>query len=356
MTTDAISAGAFVTCALTPIGAVKCWGANSVGQLGNNSTTESHVPVGVAGLTSGVVSISTGDAFSCALTATGAVKCWGQNFTGQLGNNSTTDSHIPVGVVGLSSGMIAVSAGSNHACAVNGAGALMCWGSNSGGQLGDNSTTDSHVPVPVTGLSSGVVAVSASAHHTCALTVTGGVKCWGANTSGELGTGSAADSLVPLDVVGLPSAVVRVVASAYNACALTGAGGVKCWGNNFSGQLGDGSVTYSNVPVDVKGLTSDVLGLSAAKAGACAITSTGGVKCWGTNAFGQLGNGTLADSYVPVDVVGLAASVVAIDSGDLHTCAILSTGAIQCWGWNVTGVLGNNSTVDSHVPVNVIGF
>lgn len=356
VTASSVSAGAYVTCALTPTGAVKCWGANSAGQLGNNTTADSLVPVGVAGLTSGVVSISTGDAFSCALTATGTVKCWGFNGHGQLGNNTTTESHVPVGVVGLSSGALAVSAGGEHACAVTSTGAVVCWGNNASGQLGNNSTTESHVPVPVTGLSSGVVAVSASPTHTCALTVTGGLKCWGSNVFGQLGNNTTTDSLSPVDVVGLSSGVVRVIAADFGTCALTVTGGVKCWGNNYSGQLGDGSNKYSNVPVDVVGLASGVLGISAGRSGGCAITSVGAVKCWGSNIFGQLGNNTTIDSTVPVDVAGLASGVVAIESGDLVTCAILSTGGINCWGWNATGQLGNNSTIDSHVPVSVVGF
>jgi alpha-tubulin suppressor-like RCC1 family protein len=156
----------------------------------------------VVGLSSGVVSISAGWDHTCAVTSTGAVECWGYNGYGQLGDNTTTYRPVPVGVVGLSSGVVSVSAGAAHTCALTSTGAVKCWGSNGSGQLGDNTTTDSPVPVDVVGLSSGVVSVSAGQNDTCALTSTGAVKCWGYNGYGQLGDNTTTDSHVPVDVVG----------------------------------------------------------------------------------------------------------------------------------------------------------
>ncbi len=339
------------SCAVTSAGGVKCWGANDAGQLGNNSSTDSHVQVDVVGLSSGVSAISAGRFHSCALTDAGAVKCWGGY-----------DSLVPVDVAGLSSGVVALASGWSHDCVVTSAGGAKCWGVNSYGQLGDGSTTHSlSNPVDVTGLTAGVAAVAAGPSHTCALTGAGGVKCWGANFFGQLGNNSSTDSQVPVDVIGLSSSVVAIASTANGNCVVTSAGGVKCWGNNGSGQLGNNSVSYygSTIPVDVVGLSSGVVALAAAPDGIhnCALTSAGGVKCWGSNAYGQLGDNSTTDRYTPVDVVGLSSGVVAIGSGYAHTCALMNTGAAKCWGQNRWyGQLGNNTTDDSSAPVPVTGF
>jgi alpha-tubulin suppressor-like RCC1 family protein len=129
--------------------------------------------------------------------------CWGSNGYGELGDGTTTDRHTPVEVTGLSSGVTAVSIGGLHTCALNAAGGVMCWGSNGYGELGDGTTTDRHTPVDVSGLSSGVTTIAAGEEHTCALTATGGVKCWGYNYRGQLGDGTAVYSPIPVDVVRL---------------------------------------------------------------------------------------------------------------------------------------------------------
>src|SRR5262249_43071343 len=149
-------------------GAVECWGANDSGQLGDNSTTQRPAPVDVSGLAGGVVALATGAAHSCALTVAGGVKCWGLNANGQGGDGTTTQRLTPVDVSGLTSGVRAIAAGDNHTCALTNAGGVKCWGQNATGQLGDNSTTDRNAPVGVSGLSGGVIAIDAGAAHTCA--------------------------------------------------------------------------------------------------------------------------------------------------------------------------------------------
>jgi len=146
--------------------------------------------------------------------------------------------------------------------------------------------------------------VSAGYFHTCGLTTSGGVKCWGWNYFGQLGNGTWTNSNVPVDVSGLSSGVSAISAGEYHTCGLLTSGGVKCWGNNYNGQLGNGNNTRSNVPVDVSGLSSGVSAISAGWIHTCALTSSGGVKCWGNNYNGQLGNGNNTSSNIPVDVVG----------------------------------------------------
>jgi alpha-tubulin suppressor-like RCC1 family protein len=350
---SAISAGDYHTCALTTGSGLKCWGWNGNGQLGNSSTTDSYVPVDVSGLTSGVSAIGAGGSHTCAVTTGGGVKCWGENLNGQLGNNSTTDSSVPVAVSGLTSGVSAIAAGRYHTCALTSSGGVKCWGDNEAGQLGNNSTDDSYVPVDVSGLTSGVSAISAGYLHTCAITTTGGVKCWGENSDGRLGNNSTATSLVPVDVYNLTSGVSAISAGYYHTCAVTTGGGVKCWGGNSNGQLGNSSTTDSHIPVDVSSLTGGASAISAGGGHTCALTTGGGVKCWGYNAFGQLGNSLTTDSHVPVDVSGLASGINAISVGYGHTCALTTGGTVKCWGLNGNGQLGNNSTTTSHTYVQV---
>ena len=366
-----IAAGGDYTCALTSGGGVECWGRNYLGQLGNGTTIDSSVPVDVSGLASGVSAITAGSWHTCALTIGGGVKCWGWNSDGELGNGTTTNTGVPVDVSGLASGISAIAAGSAHTCALTSGGGVKCWGSNYHGELGNGSATASGVPVDVLGLTSGVAAIAAGSNHTCARTSGGGVKCWGNNNGGQLGTGTTpagdprrdrawegandnaqlgnyttTDSSTPVDVSGLASGVSAIAAGYYHTCALTSGGGVKCWGSN----------TGSLTPVDVSGLTSGVSAIAAGYYYTCALTSGGGVKCWGNNGYGQLGNGTTTDSSVPVDVSGLASGVSAIATGGIHTCALTSGGGVKCWGFNGSGQLGNGTTTSSRTPVDVSGL
>jgi len=246
-----ISAGGSHTCALTTVGGVKCWGYNAYGQLGNSSTTDSLTPVNVTGLTSGVASLTAGQFHTCAVTTSGGAKCWGYNSYGQLGDNSTTQRLAPVTVSGLTSGVASLTAGYYHTCAVTTSGGAQCWGRNNYGQLGDNSTTQRLAPVAVSGLTSGVASLTAGFDHTCAVTTSGGAQCWGRNNAGQLGDNSTTNRLAPMAVSGLTSGVASLTAGNYLTCAVTTSGGAQCWGYNNTGQLGDNSTTRRLTPVDV---------------------------------------------------------------------------------------------------------
>ena len=300
-----ISYGQDVGCAVLSSGAAKCWGYNIGGQIGDGTTTNRSTPVAVSGLSSGVSAISAGDRFTCAVLSTGAAKCWGGNGSGQLGDGTITDRTTPVDVSGLSSGVSAIATGCSHTWGVLSTGSAKCWGGNGSGRLGYGTTTWSNVPVNVSGLSSGVSAISLGGQHTCALLSTGGVKCWGANGSGQLGDGTITSSSTPVDVSGLSSGVTAISTGWSSSCALLSTGGVKCWGGNGSGQLGDGTTTNSSTPIGVSGLSSGVKAISAGYGNTCALLGGGVVKCWGSNYLGQLGDGTTTQRLTPTAVVGL---------------------------------------------------
>ncbi len=367
-----ISAGGFHTCAVTSTGGVKCWGRNDFGQLGDGTTTNSATPVDAVGLASAAIAVSAGGSHTCVLTSTGGVKCWGRNDFGQLGDGTTTDSAMPVDVSGLDSGVAVVSSGGFHTCAVTTAGTVKCWGRNDRGQLGDGTTTNRTNPVDVSGFAGGAAAVSAGGSdsaggHTCGVTIPGGAECWGRNDFGQLGDGTMASHLSPAPVSGMVSGVSDVRAGRYHSCGLMTSGGVRCWGWNISGQVGDGTNYTRTTPVDVVGLIDGVKALTVGGIHSCALTTSAGVKCWGSNNTGQIGDGSSGNNRMtPVDVLEAAggqpltdvASVAA--GGNIttsgFTCVLTDVGGAKCWGSNAFGQLGDGTTTDRPSPVDVVGL
>jgi len=269
-------------------GAAMCWGDNYDGAVGDGTTTDRLSPTEAAGLASGAAVISTGGDHSCAVTTAGAALCWGDNFEGHLGDGTNTASLVPIAVSGLGSGVATVHAGFNYTCAVTSDGAALCWGVNSQGQLGNGTTNSSLVPAAVTGLGSGVADVAVFSSHTCALLDAGGVRCWGYNFYGQLGDGTTTESLVPVEVTGLPAAVTSIGVGSGFTCALTPAGAVLCWGNNDHGEIGDGTTTDRNLPTPVTGLSSGVEAIAVGQYHTCAATDSDDVVCWGRDSAGQV--------------------------------------------------------------------
>jgi alpha-tubulin suppressor-like RCC1 family protein len=278
------------------------------GFIGGESSAEKHDPIVVPGADKDVVAVTSGGIFSCALTSAGGVKCWGGNELGELGTGTIQDESIASDVKGLRGGVIEVAAGYFHACALTSQRGVKCWGYNRFGQLGDGTKSDSIEPVQVVGLSSGVRAIYAGGNHTCAAMIDDMLKCWGYNKFGQLGNGTYVDTTVPKDVIGLAEHIQTVSAGANHTCALTISAELRCWGSNDGGQLGNGIGEASNVPNAVIGLTNDIIDVSSGAAHTCVVSKSGNVKCWGINDMGQLGDGTFADSNSPVDVVGLQLS------------------------------------------------
>jgi alpha-tubulin suppressor-like RCC1 family protein len=346
---SAVSAGGAHTCALTTTGGVLCWGDGSAGQLGDGMRSARATPVGVFGLSSGATAVSAGSEHTCALTTGGAAKCWGLDYDGQLGDGSGAFGVIrdtPVDVAGLSHGVAVIAAGASHTCAVTTAGGVKCWGSNDHGQLGDGTMTRRLAPVDVSALSAGVVAVALGDYHTCALMASGSAKCWGDNDNGQLGDGTPVARLTPVSVSGLAGATA-ITAGDFHACALA-SGGIVCWGDNGNGQLGNGTTTPSSVPVGVSGLGGGVAAISAGSDfdQSCALLVGGNVRCWGEYYF-PIGGIFPVASTTPLDR-GFAGAV-AISAGGAgfvltsHVCAVGTDGGVRCQGGNHYGQLGNGA-------------
>jgi alpha-tubulin suppressor-like RCC1 family protein len=347
---SAIAAGWEHTCVLSTGGGVKCWGGNGIGQLGDGTGGVKSTPVSVKDL-SNASAIAAGWHHTCALIADGGVKCWGAD-----GLGTKERKLVPVNVSGLATSVSAITAELYHTCALTIVGSVMCWGINHSGQLGDGTTVSKAAPTQVIGLDSGISAIAAGSEHTCALTTSGGVKCWGKNESGQLGDGTSISRLTPVNVNGLSSGVKEIEAGRSHTCALTMGGEVKCWGKNDFGQLGDGTTSSKAIPTNVGSLVTGNIAIAAGGEHTCVLTTGGTVKCWGWNNVGQLGDGTVINRLVPISVVGLNTSVLAVVGGGAHTCALTTGGGVKCWGWNLTGGLGDGTTQHRALPVGVIGL
>jgi alpha-tubulin suppressor-like RCC1 family protein len=287
------------------------------------------------------------------------VKCWGGNEYGQLGDGSTTDRGSAIFAAGLESGMQAISTGETHTCALSKAGAVWCWGDNAYGQLGDGTTKSHLVPTRVSGLESGVKAIATGTWISCALRTSGAVLCWGDNEFGGVGDGIETQNprLLPTQVSGLTSGVTSIAANGFHVCAIAAQGAVICWGNNTDGPLGDDSQTDRFAPVQVFGLDSPQISLGLGYSHTCSISSGGAAHCWGLNVSGQLGNGTHSPfDLVPTPVVGLASNIVEMAGGFDHECALLGGGFVFCWGSNARGELGNGVLEPQWLPTVVPGL
>jgi len=346
-----VAAGVVHSCAVLTSGHVSCWG----GTPGNGYSQNVSEPREVQDMSS-AVQLAAGEYHSCALLVTGHVQCWGQGGNGQLGDGSFSESLLPVDVQGISNA-VQIAAGRVHSCAVLATGHVMCWGSNLNNQLGQETVKKTwDEPIEAIGVEN-ATQVAAGGGHSCALLATGHVMCWGSNTDGQLGNSAAGEiSAVPVEVTGIGNAT-QIAAGVAHTCALLATHHVECWGWNANGQLGNGTNATSHVPVAVTQVTTATQVVTA-KESSCALLASGHAQCWGRDQFGQLGDGTNNETYVPVDVLGLT-NAVQLASTHWHACALLATEHIECWGWNPYGQLGNGTTSSatsgSPVPVEVIG-
>jgi len=351
----AISAGEMFTCAVMTSGGVKCWGHNKLRELGNESRIDSLVPISVSGFSGSVTTIVAGFDHACALIVDGTLQCWGQNPTG-YGYFYDHSGH-PVVLKNIHEPVQSIVIGFSHTCVLTGSGGVKCWGWNDFGQLGNGSNELKEMPVDVVGLSSGVIAISGRYNSTCALLEGGAVKCWGENTAGLLGDGTVIHRNSPVNVVGLTSGITNISVGWYHACGLTEEGGAKCWGTNYFGQLGNGDTSDSKIPVDVIEPANDFIDIKAGDSITCALTEKGGVKCWGTGRYTFLERTFTAPFHSqPVDITGLSSGIADLEFGHGHTCVLSTAGTVRCWGMNAFGELGDGTTVNRFAPGIVVNL
>ena len=361
---SALTTGSTHTCGIAG-GAAYCWGYNSDGQVGNGPTSAAvPLPAPVSGGLS-FAALSAGYWATCGIAASGPSYCWGANVTGLFGDGSQTNSLTPVPAAsGLT--LAALYQGDQHTCGLTAGGVAYCWGWNHYGQLGNGSTTDGPAPVAVSGgMAFATISTSGPADHTCGVTTGGSAYCWGFNQSGQIGAPTSGACTLPLNRrATVPCALAPVAVSGgltftavsvgySHTCGLTASGAAYCWGDNSTGELGDGTTTNRSVPVAVAGgltFTAVSVGLRAS----CGLAPSGAMYCWGSNAHGDLGDGSNVTRTTPVPVLGgMTFATVGVGAGQV--CGLTSGGTLYCWGENLRGQLGNGTTTDSYTPVKVAG-
>ncbi len=355
-----LALGEYHSCVRKPDGTVWCWGGNNYGQLGNGvQDNNAHpTPMQVTGLGMSAAHLAHGARHVCARKQDGTLWCWGFNVAGQLGDGTTGDQYSPVQVAMLGKSVDMIASGGRHTCALKLDSTLWCWGANQYGQLGDGTTVGHPLPAQVTQLGASVGAVALSQDsigndHTCALKVDGTLWCWGSNQSGQLGEGTTTAHSSPMQVAPPGASAAEVAAAASNTCTRKSEGTLWCWGSNGVGLLGLGTSDNNShaAPVQVSAFGASVAEVALGGSHACALKLDGSLWCWGTNQYGQLGDGTTMSQFSPVQVTALGTSTVGFALGLDHSCASKLDGTVWCWGGNVKGQLGLGSADNGSHPI-----
>ena len=326
-------------------GRVWGWGANSFGQIGNNSITVRRTPVSVLGSTKTFCQISVNRNHSAAIDKNGRVWAWGDNSYGTLGDNSITRRCTPVAVLGVTKTFCKIGSGGLHTVAIDKNGQAWGWGDNSYGTLGDNTVTSKRTPVLVLGTTKTFCEIATGGCHTMAIDKYGRAWGWGANSfDGYLGDNSISNRCTPVSVLGAVKTFCKISAGEQHSLAIDKNGRAWGWGNGSSGRTGINSTATRRTPASVVGTVKTFCQISAGGEHSVAIDKNGRVWSWGNNFYGQLGDGTLTCRCTPVSIAGTSKTFCEISAGISHSVAIDKNGRVWVWGYNVDGQLGNNYT------------
>jgi uncharacterized repeat protein (TIGR02543 family) len=378
-----VSLGRNHSALLTSKGRIFTWGDNKYGQLGDQTTVNKLVPVDITAhfnleADEKIIRIALGDNHSAVLTSNGRVFTWGINDFGQLGNDTKIDSNAPIDIttfIDLEFGeMITnISLGRNHTAAITSMGRMFTWGDNRYGQLGNNTTSESLIPIDITsefGLTNGetIVNLSLGRNHTAAITSTGRIFTWGENSFGRLGDGTTISKLSPTDITSKfdltnDEIIEYVVLGELHSAALTSTGRLFVWGNNTYGQLGDGTTTHRALPTHItnqlmlyQGEKIEIISLGSNHS--AAITSLGRIFVWGNNTYGQLGDSTSIQKVIPLNVthqftLSMDETILNIELGANHSSVTTNKGEVFLWGINEFGQLGDGTLVNKSAPIEI---
>ncbi|HEY6829977.1 MAG TPA: protein kinase [Gemmatimonadaceae bacterium] len=345
-----VVAGGMHTCLVGADGRAFCWGGNDHGQVGNGGTLRTAAP-SVVSPDVRFSTIAAGLSHSCALArGSGVAWCWGDNDQGQLGDRTIAPRATPVHAAD-GQAFTSIVVGAAHSCALQPDGDALCWGSNVHGQVGGGELASPGISAPA--LVAGGhrwAAISAGWNFTCGIERGGRAYCWGENASGELGDGTTTERRSPVAVSGDLS-FIAVAAGNSHACGITAQGDAYCWGENSGGQLGDGSRVDRHAPVKVK-TSVRFVAVAAGAVHTCALATDGEAYCWGRNTYGQLGDGTTTDEAQPVRVAG-GHAFASLRTFGSHTCGSTLSGEVFCWGYNLDGQLGDGTRAHRTRPVYI---
>jgi alpha-tubulin suppressor-like RCC1 family protein len=350
-----IAVGDYFTCARKSSGQVWCWGNDDYRQVGQSDEIYHSTPVQVNNITDATHIVAGGE-HACALTASGSPKCWGSNNDLQLGSGSQGNHAMPQTLGAPLVNALQISGGYQHTCAVASDRTVYCWGYNDHGQTGDlGSSLHGYTtpPFQVPGVTT-ALQVGAGGDHACALTATG-ILCWGANYSGQLGlgTGMTDANLHAPTAPMLTGNFTEIAVGDGHVCARKDDGTLWCWGENATGELGNGNQTDNPVPQPVPGI-ANVVHVTAHQSSTCVLLANNDAYCWGADSYGQLGDGQ--DTYDVLNPVKLASNVAQVVPGAEHICVLMLDGSIKCIGDDGSGQLGDGALLESLVPVQVTGL
>ncbi|MFO0754996.1 MAG: EGF domain-containing protein [Byssovorax sp.] len=349
-TYTAVTAGQLHACALRSDKTIWCWGLNTSGQVGTGTGDQIFLRPASAGGAATWTLVSAGAAFTCALDESKAISCWGTNGSGQLGDGTTTTRTTPTPMAGGFTDWIALDAGSTHACGIREGGALYCWGSNNRGQLGDG-TNDNHSAPNL--VSAGPwLSVSAGAEFTCAVKADHTLWCFGLDTSRQLGDGQNVNSATPVEESTMDTMWQSVATGNAFACGLKLDGSRFCWGANTLGQGGDGTAVNIASPVKV-GMDMDWTTLALGDLAGCGLRGAGTLACWGDGSLGQTGQPGAEGPLLSPAVVGADGDWIAIAGGQRFACGIRTGGGLSCWGSDSRAALGLGYNSDRNDPTPI---